>query len=91
MRKIHLARHISWQKIPNENTIFVYNIVSKKYYIFKDTEFLIWDFIYKNEYENSENIVEVCASYYEIAKDIIRNDILEFLDDLFQIGVISYE
>ena len=43
--KIDLAKHISWQIVPDHSFAYVFNIVDKKYYVFRNTELFIWELV----------------------------------------------
>lgn len=89
MENIAFADHISWQILPNKEFGFIYNIKEKKYYELKDTELVVWNIIsyYKNIDVN--NMIDIVAEYYTIDKQEIEQDIIEFIDSLYEIGVIK--
>ena len=91
MKKILFSKHISWQEVPQENFLYVYNIRTHRYYSFSDTELFIWELIAKQGKIFLYQIIEQCAEYYCIARDDISVDITEFINDLLNIGLIEYE
>lgn len=90
MQGIGLANHISWQMIPNHEFAYVFNILDKQYYVFEDTELDIWNCIAKHEGLTIDELVDNVAKIYEMNSDEIRDDIIEFVDGLFDIGVIEH-
>lgn len=83
-----LSEHISWQKINEIELSYVRNIKTKKFYIFKDTEFYIIKFISEFENITSSEIIDKCSELYDIDKKIIEGDIIDFLADLESTGVV---
>lgn len=90
MFNISLAKHISWQYLEVEEFAFVYNIKTKKYYIFRDSELIIWLYLSKKEKNSILEIVEYISNYYDINnKEEIFEDISKFITSLIEIGVVD--
>lgn len=89
MENITFADHISWQVLPNQQFGFVYNIREKKYYELTDTELIVWNIISQNKNIDINNLIYMVASYYDIEKNEIAQDIKSFIDSLYEIGVIK--
>lgn len=89
MDNIVLAKHISWQKLPGKEAVFVYNIKTRLYYYFEDTELFIWNLLVNETSCSSKSIIQSCSIYYDIDSNEIHEDIEAFLESLSQIGVIE--
>ncbi len=88
MNSIDFADHISWQILPNQQFGFVYNIKERKYYELTDTELVVWNIISQHKNIESSSLIDIVAGYYEIEKKKVAQDIIEFIDSLYEIGVI---
>ena len=88
MNSIDFADHISWQILPNQEFGFVYNIKEKKYYELTDTELVVWNIISQHKNIELSSLIDIVAGYYGIEKMKIAQDIVEFIDSLYEIGVI---
>lgn len=89
MENLVLAKHISWQKIPGNEAVFIYNVKTRLYYFLEDTEYYIWNLLVDRTATNVESIIRDCAIYYKIDSSLIDEDIKAFLESLKQIGVIQ--
>ncbi|MCR5254891.1 MAG: PqqD family protein [Acetatifactor sp.] len=89
MYNIAFATHISWQILPDQHFGFVYNIKEKKYYALEDTELVVWNIISQHKEISLNSLIDTVATYYCINSEDIEHDISEFIDSLFEIGVIT--
>ena len=49
-----------------------------------------WSTDYSNEPVYRDDLIEIVARHYEVEKDVVRDDIDEFLNSLHQEGLIDY-
>lgn len=89
MENLVLAKHISWQRIPCNEAVFIYNIKTRLYYFLEDTEYYIWNLLVDRTATTVDSIIRDCALYYDIDSRLIAEDIKGFLESLKQIGVIQ--
>ena len=89
MKEISFAKHISWQILPNKEFGFVYNIRDHKYYEFQNTELIVWELISKKGKIEERILVELIADYYDMDVKDLEDDIYEYINSLFDIGVIE--
>lgn len=90
MKRIVLSNHISWQKVPNNEFAFVYNIKTHKYYKFENTELYIWEIIVNSNGVTLDDILIDVVNYFEVELNEIKEDIVLFIDSLLNIGVVEY-
>ena len=50
----------------------------------------MWLSIADNEPVYRDDLIEIVARHYEVEKDVVRDDIDEFLNSLHQEGLIDY-
>ncbi len=65
--------------------------LKKKYYSFRNTELYIWKLIasYKGIY--LKEIILYCSEHYNVEYDYIEMDIIDFIENIFEKGLIVYE
>ncbi len=89
MKKVSFSTHISWQKIPNTNFAFVYNILTHKYYELQNTDLYIWELIGERGNVDIDEIIKEVSIYYQIDFNEIKEDILKFVNSLIEVGVLT--
>ena len=89
--KIDLAKHISWQIVPDHSFAYVFNIVDKKYYVFRNTELFIWELVAESGGIDANAILTEVSKYYELEEKDVKDDITEFINSLYETGVISID
>ena len=88
MERITLSNKIAWQILPNKEFVYVCNLKTRQYYQFDDSAMKMWLSIANNEPISRENLVKIVADYYEIEEIEIKEDVDEFLNSLYQEGLI---
>ena len=90
MEKISFSNKIAWQVLPNKKFAYACNLKTRQYYQFEDSAMTMWLSIADNESVYRDDLIEIVARHYEVEKDVVRDDIDEFLNSLHQEGLIDY-
>lgn len=90
-RKIKISTYISWQKIDSEEIAYVYDIKNKVYYFFESVEYDIWFLIAGYDSITINYIIQKISLLYNEDVNFIKEDILSYINNLIEAGIIKYE
>ncbi len=76
--------------MPNKTFAYACNLKTRQYYQFEETAMMMWLSIAEHEPISQDDLCENVARHYDVEKNIVENDISEFLDSLYQEGLIEY-
>ena len=82
-----ISSRISWQFVPNDNCVILYNSDSKDFSRLDGVAFEIWNLIISKR--DKDRIVEAISSKYEVSKESINVDIESFFEDMVFQGVLD--
>lgn len=84
--KFGFPNHIAWQIFPDKSYVYILNLKNMLFIYFDGVSIDIWNNILKGF--NVEEIVNDISKKFQVNYEIVKNDVIEFLEDLISKEVI---
>lgn len=88
MKKYSICKHISWQIL--QGTLYIIDERNQDMYCLKDSfSKLLWNAVYNRQ--SLKTVIHEFAESCHAEESLVRNDAVEFLDELVSVDIISVE